>query len=274
MSELFFEVSNSLLEKIDGQIIEANFEEMKTALTEMVQPYKGLIVTEDAIPMAKADRAKLNKVIKSIDDYRKNIKKTYMQPYEDFKDKCDDMVSILKEAEQNIGNQIKEFDAKRAEAKMLELFNYFVDNSDDVKEYINFADIENQKWANVTYEMDNAKSEIDSAIKRVRDDVAQIDRFGEKYTDVLKKMYSEHGDIGRCFAYLDQLKENDERQKREEQARIAEQSMPKPVEEVTPVVQKSDAKEEIKEIHFTVLVTKRQAMMLRDFLVNNGITYR
>ena len=43
-----------------------NFEELKAELAERLDHYNGLVVTEDGIKEAKADRAKLNKLRKSV----------------------------------------------------------------------------------------------------------------------------------------------------------------------------------------------------------------
>jgi CRISPR/Cas system-associated endoribonuclease Cas2 len=84
LSEVSFEVKQDVLAKIQNSVIEANFDECKAALTEMIQPYASLIVTEDGLAAAKADRAKIRKVEAHIGDMRIDIKKAYMKPYDEF----------------------------------------------------------------------------------------------------------------------------------------------------------------------------------------------
>ena len=55
--------------------ISLNYEELKRELAAKVEPYKGLIVTEDAIPTAKADLANIRRLMKALDDRRKEVKK-------------------------------------------------------------------------------------------------------------------------------------------------------------------------------------------------------
>ena len=58
-----------------------NFEEIKSYLAEQLESYRNLVYTEDNLKLAKADKAKLNKLKKALDDRRKEIKKEYMEPY-------------------------------------------------------------------------------------------------------------------------------------------------------------------------------------------------
>ena len=58
-----------------------NFEEIKSYLAEQLASYRNLVYTEDNLKLAKADKAKLNKLKKALDERRKEIKKIYMEPY-------------------------------------------------------------------------------------------------------------------------------------------------------------------------------------------------
>ena len=69
-----FKITTDLATLRDQQI-EANFTEVAAWLDAELKPYIGLVVTEDAIPTAKAYRASLRKVRERIDDYRKEAKK-------------------------------------------------------------------------------------------------------------------------------------------------------------------------------------------------------
>ena len=60
--------------------IDFNFDEMKTELSEKLEKYNALVVTEDSIKDAKSDRANLNKLKTAIDDKRKEIKKLCLAP--------------------------------------------------------------------------------------------------------------------------------------------------------------------------------------------------
>ena len=71
--------------------VDFNYQELKKDIAEKTLPYKGLIVTEDAIPVAKSDLANLRKLEKAIDDRRKAVKKEFNAPYMEFEAKIKDI---------------------------------------------------------------------------------------------------------------------------------------------------------------------------------------
>ena len=50
-----------------------NFEEIKSYLAEQLTSYRNLVYTEDNLKLAKADKAKLNKLKKALDERRKEL---------------------------------------------------------------------------------------------------------------------------------------------------------------------------------------------------------
>lgn len=58
--------------------IKWNNEELKAAIAEKMEEYKGLVFTEETISEGKKDRANLNKLRGAIDDERKRVKKLCM----------------------------------------------------------------------------------------------------------------------------------------------------------------------------------------------------
>ena len=65
--------------------ISFNYEELKAELTEKVAFYETLVYTDDQVKDAKADRATLNKLKKTLNDERIRREKEYMQPFNEFK---------------------------------------------------------------------------------------------------------------------------------------------------------------------------------------------
>ena len=65
-------------------VIESNFEEIKEALGLQMTAYLELEVTKDNINERKADLATLRKIYKAVDERKKEVKKGFMKPYEDF----------------------------------------------------------------------------------------------------------------------------------------------------------------------------------------------
>lgn len=61
-----------------------NFQELKAEISETVRDYEMAVYTDDTIKQARADRAKLRKFTEALEDKRKEIRKKYLEPYEQF----------------------------------------------------------------------------------------------------------------------------------------------------------------------------------------------
>ena len=105
--------------------IDFNFTEIKSELEEKLVKYKNLVVTEDGIKAAKADKAKLNKLATAIEDKRKEVKAICLAPYNDFEVKCKELVSLIKAPAVAIDTQVREFENIEKEKKYNELKAYF-----------------------------------------------------------------------------------------------------------------------------------------------------
>ena len=105
--------------------IEFNFEELKSEISERLTYYKNLVVTEDKIKEAKSDKATLNKLIKAIDERRKEIKKQMLAPYADLESKCKEITALIQAPVIAIDTQLKAFDDKRIEDKYNEIKTAF-----------------------------------------------------------------------------------------------------------------------------------------------------
>ena len=61
-----------------------NFAEMKEALSAVLARYENVVYSEESLAEAKADKKELTRLRKDIDDRRKEIKRAYLAPYNDF----------------------------------------------------------------------------------------------------------------------------------------------------------------------------------------------
>ena len=177
------------------QVIDFNFAEMKSYLTENLEKYKTLVVTEDAISAAKADRAKLRKLADTINQHKIAIKKDYMTPYTEFEYKIKELISLIDEATQNIDGQVKSFETLAKEEKRAALEKFFAENAEETAEVLTLEKIFNQKWLNATYSLDTAEADIISAIKKARTDLDLIRKTGGKYTAAMIEDYAQYRDM-------------------------------------------------------------------------------
>jgi hypothetical protein len=98
-------------------VIDINFEEVKKDLSEQLQQYKSLVVTEDSLSLCKANQKALAGLKGKVDTYRKDIKKTMSEPITSFEAKCKELISLIESAEQPLKDGIKVFDDKKREEK-------------------------------------------------------------------------------------------------------------------------------------------------------------
>lgn len=210
--------------------IEFNFEELKKELTDGLQKYQGLVVTEDGIKDAKLDRAKLNALYKAIDDKRKEIKKECMKPYEAFEKKTKVLLEMIGSTAGAIDSQIKAFDEIQREDKQKEIETFFCENVGELKDLLSFSLISNPRWMNATYNIKDIKTEITKIIKKVTADLEVIDDGGE-FSMQCKDHYLRTLDLSGALAEVKRLEENKKRLDEYEAKKAEIKPAPQPIQQ-------------------------------------------
>lgn len=278
-----FVVDNTALSVVQNTVINANWAEMEEALTEMIAPYKGLVVTRDQISDAKNIRAKINKVTASIESYRKTTKKAFSAPLNAFEEKCKKLVAICKEGSDSIDKQVKAFEAEEREAKMDSLKEYFLQAEKQFPDYICFNDIVKADWANKSYAVEKAHADIDMAIKQSDLDVATIQSLNKKWTPFLLEEYKQSHDLRKTLA-LSRKYEQIEAEQDKERQRYIEEAKNEPIGRTKPhevpeavEIRPEHVKEQVEEplsITFTVTCSESKLNALQQFMDERGIDWR
>lgn len=270
MAELIFNIDNTALEAVKTLQITANFEEMETALNEVVMPYKNLVVTEDGIAQAKTDRARLRKLSNNIDDRRKLVKNLYSEPLKLFEEKCKRLTTICAQGINNLDDQVKEYEARAKAQKIKDLTDYFDNLEKKNPAFIRFEDVVNPKWTNATYPIEVAQTEIENYVMKIDMDVESIKALGSKYESMLLDEYKKTKDVS---AVLMLKKRAEDAEKAAEAKKAAEQ---KPVEiplPEEPEPQVTPFKLNYKEKYITVRCTNTEdEASLVQFCTSRGMT--
>ena len=116
--------------------VKFNYEDIKRWVTEKTSEYKNIVYTPETIPLAKQDRATLNKVSDAINNEKKRIKNELLKPYVDFENKCKELMAIVDDASKTIDKQVKEFELKEQAEKEQQIKAIFDENIGDYKELI------------------------------------------------------------------------------------------------------------------------------------------
>lgn len=273
-----FEIKSDALAVIQSLDIEANFEEMRAYLTEMLQPYKSLVVTD--MGAAKSARAYVNKVKKSINDSRLMVKKLYTEPLTSFENRCKELTAICDEASGAIDAQIKAEEQKEKELRISALRAFFDSSAHEIEAYITFERIYNPKWETKSYGMDKAEQDICAAIDRTKSDVEAIRAMNSPFESALLAEYAQNGDLSRVLimkANADRVEANKANQQQDNTKSDAESSeADEPMQGYTPEPKRGTEAQEVRTYTFTLefTATREQAFMIKDFFKKNDIQYR
>lgn len=258
--------------------VDFNYDELKKEIAEKTLPYKGLIVTEDAIPVAKTDLANLRKLEKAIDDRRKTVKKEYNAPYMEFEAKIKDILSEIQAAEANIDSQVKAFEKRADDEKYAKIRKFFDLAFAEYIKDVPFESVYNPKWLNKGCKMADIEEEIAAAANRLHADLEVVKGLKSPHEISLLNTLFYTLDLGEVLKQHNTLVALEERRRAEEQSKQeqvvaqVEETAPTPAQQATEqfVV---DTPAPLQVIDFRVWVNDEQKASLKHFLVSNGIRY-
>lgn len=284
------------------QEIKWNYEDIKTEVLEKLKNYQNLIYTDDQIPEAKADKAKLNKLKEALDNKRKEIKKQCLMPYEKFEKQVKDILAIIDEPVALIDKQIKEYDEQKKATKRIEIEKIFA--SIEKPDFLKLESIFNEKWLNATVSLKKVTEEITSAINKTKDDLQTLENLPE-YSFEAIEMYKTNLNINQALnqaRYLVELaKRKAEEKEKKERERLAIEQARKQEEEEREKAKQADLEIDTKEpqtseqsdkleptifetyedenierewIGFEVFVSMNEVLKIKEFFKSNNIEIR
>lgn len=159
------------------EVIDFNFEELRTEITVRVERYTNLVYTEEQIKEAKSDLASLRKFTKALSDERIKVKKKCLKPYEDFETKIKELSAIVEKGINNIDGQVKNYDEAKKEEKRAAIVELF--EMTGHPEWLTIEQIFNQKWLNSSVKMSVVQSEIDTRLLQISNDLETLSNMPE-----------------------------------------------------------------------------------------------
>ena len=156
-----------------------NYEELKQELAEKLSTYETLVYSDEQIKEAKADKANMNKLKKALNDERIRREKEYMQPFNDFKAKINEIIGIIDKPVALIDKQVKEYEDKQKQDKMDKIKALWSEM--DVPEGLTLERVFDDRMLNVSYGMNHVKQKMLDDIKRFNRDMetlAGLPEFG------------------------------------------------------------------------------------------------
>ena len=252
--------------KVDGftvpEAIGFNYQELKKYVGEIVAQYAGTVVTEDTIPAAKADLAKLRKADKAINDRRIELEKKYKEPFDRFKAQVDDIRGDLKKAEDAIDHQLKDFDAKAAEEKTERIKALYFER--DFPAWVPLQTLWNPRWLNKTYQLEDIAAELTERKQKIDSDMQMLSTVPE-FGNLAAECYKDTLDPAKAIELARGILE------KQKKAAEKEQQL-QPLEKEPPKME--EAAETSREwVSFRCLMSESEAKSLNTFFRMNHIRF-
>lgn len=218
-------LKNEIKAEISGTaIVTNNMNEVKEYALQMKEYYSNLVFNDNQVKEAKDERASINKIVKKVADYRKNIVSEFNKPVEEFVTIAKETENILKEASNCIDVQVKKYEEEEKEHKKTECENLFNEIIGDLSELVSFEKVFDSRWLNKTTKMSEVESDIKTIVEKVNSGLKAIKELNSEFETELINTFLEDFDITRAIFKNTQLKEQKEK-----------------------IVKTSEAKEEIKQ---------------------------
>jgi hypothetical protein len=158
--------------------ITLNIEELERWARGVVEPYQGLVVTEDQVPAIKSEMAALNKVKDKLETARKEAVRRVSAPIREFEDRIKAVTAIIVEARSGLDMQVKAFEERQRADKQREVEFLIRDTLDQHK--VPGLEIQIQAaWLNKSTPLKTVKAEVEAMIlghiQRERE-IAELER--------------------------------------------------------------------------------------------------
>lgn len=272
--------------------ITANFDKLHEFVAARVAVYKNMVVTEETVKNAAADRAMLRKLRDRIDQNRKEIKAECLRPADEFAEGIKLTITEIDAAIANIDEQVKKWEALEVQSKLNGIRAFFDEkNTGPGAEIADFDKIAaaNPKWKNKGYEVKAAQNDIMSALANI--DRGMTALRGQGYPDSCRaamiEKFSENYDLASALNVYTQIQRREAMEKAAQERETARQRAAEaaaaqaaqafrpvqtaaPAEEPAPV---QTAQPEMLVRDFRVWATREQLNALGAFMKANGIRY-
>ena len=268
-------------------VLEFNFEDLKKALAERMELYRGLVVTEDGIKAAKQDRADLNKLREAIEAKRKEVKKACMAPYTEFEGRVKELVQLVDAPIAAIDGQLKEYEEKRRAEKRAEIAAIYEETVGELKGILPFERLWRDEWYNTAWSMKKIREAIVAAEGKTASDLEVLSTVESEFAEAVRLKYLEALDLNAALAERARLQERAAKLREyEEQRRRAAEAEAASVPEAeraeaaakyagqAEAAPATGAEETVYLLRFECQLTLSQAMELSAWLKDRNISYR
>lgn len=169
--------------------IKCNLDEIKEALAVQMSAYSGLEITEENVKTAKKDLAVLRKIRTAVDTRRKEIKKEFNAPYEEFEAQVKEVLAVIDKPISEIDSEVKRLDAKRAAEKMEHIKDLYLECLSDYIPYLSLEKVFKESWLNASTKDKDIKYDMSEAKVKVQSDLDVIHGLNSEIEDEILEIY-------------------------------------------------------------------------------------
>ena len=270
-------LKNEIQARISGAAkVEDNILEAKEYALQLKEYYSKLVFTEEQKEDAEQERANINKMVKKIADYRKEIVAEFKKPIELFENTAKETEKILKETSEFVDIQVKKFENSEKEIRKENAKKIYEEVIEELKDVVPFEKIFNQKWLNKGSWKENNTSpmieeEINTIKVNVRAGLKAIEELHSEFELEVKNTFLQDYSLENAIFKNTQLIEQKQTLSK------VEEKKEKIVQEKVETMLKDEVKEEgiypLKEntLKITAPLSKQKA--LKKFLDLNNMKY-
>lgn len=252
--------------------IQFNYDELKNALTEKCHEYEVMVYTDDQIKIAKSDRANLNKLKKALNDERLRREREYMAPFTEFKDKINEIISIIDKPASLIDARVKEFEQKKKDEKKEQIAQLFAEFN--FPDYITLEKVWNDAWLSSSCSLSRVKEDFKTIAFRDEKAVVMLKALPEYSFEALE-YYKKCIDVTQAIEKATEYSRMEKAKKAAAEKKVADTQVGEeiPMSDPEPEKVEENTEEEHFWVSFKAYLTAKEATELRAFFDYNKIKF-
>jgi hypothetical protein len=164
---------------VQGSITFPEFVKFKSMALKLADALESIEVTEDTLKASKAILAAVNKRVKQLEDERIKIKKSMLEPYQEFEDQVKEIVAIVKNADEIVRQQVKDLENTEREKKQHYLADIFHKRKAmyTLGDLIPFEDFLKPKHLNKSISVDQVEREMIEFLEQTEKDIKVLQKM-------------------------------------------------------------------------------------------------
>jgi len=234
---------NGLAVTFEPAVITADFEGMKKRIEQMLEPYGGMTeagIEKMPLKDAKACRADLRAMSKSLNDGRKAVKKIYNEPLSEFEARIKELDALILAPAEQLDGVVKRREEEAKELRRQGLEATYRDFAPALVEVVPFERVLEPQWLNKSFNAAKAAEEMEAKVAKISSDWKQLKTLKLEFFAEDEAVFFRTLDLTQAIAHENERKEEQERinamksevdgyaQEREQAAEPEEPQQPEP----------------------------------------------